>query len=1113
MADYALIDRAYFTWELTMSPDPKSPEMIFGEAIAIESREARADFLDQVCKDDPDLQRELEQLVTDHFRAGDFLENPAVPHFTFDQPPAEQPGTMIGSYKLIEDIGAGGMGTVFMALQKEPVRRKVALKVIKPGLDSKQVVGRFEAERQALAMMDHPNIARVFDGGSTESGRPYFVMELVNGMPVTDYCDRYRLATHERLELFGDVCSAVQHAHQRGIIHRDLKPSNILVTRLDGRAVPKVIDFGIAKATSGHLTDESLVTHFSQMIGSPLYMSPEQAELSGADVDVRTDVYALGVLLYELLTGNTPFDPERMSSVSFDEFRRIIREEEPPRPSTCLSTLDAALDTVAGKHHTEPCILSHEVAGELDWIVMKALEKDRTRRYGSANELAKDVERYLADEPVEARPPSVTYQLCKFMRRNRWPLVVAAAMLLLLLSGIAGTTTGWIRATQAEAEARSDAALEAQARQNAERERRQAKMLLARIQFEQGVRSLNRQDQRGLLNLVDAWSVSDEDPELQIAIGRLWAIGHDTWADRLVQVIEGGDSVAISPDGKLLATAKDRTAKMWDLATGQPHGRPLQLEEPISTVLFSPDGKRLAVHSAAGETRLWETQTHMPIGSVLRDDSTHETQDIMHPASFRWSAAFSNDGKLLATGAIDGVVRLWDPATGQPRGQLRGHEKTVMSVTISPDGKLLASGSKDGTVRLWVLATKQPYGAPLPHSSGSWESKIAFSPDGQLLAVLNVDNRVDLWKTKTLKLYKQLGPPSWNHDLAFSPDGKRVAVGVVDWMLQLWDTDSGRILGAQMHHCGRVKAVAFSPDGKLLASGSVDQTARLWNTATGEPHGPLFYSVGTVSHVVFSPDGKFLAAAGNDTRIWRIDSQTDRSLPEEPNNRSIMSPDGRFRATITEGKTVELVDTVVGTTVNDWFRHGRIKMLAFSPDSRLLATGSDKWSAKIWEPATGQLRQTLECPERVYAVAFSPDGKILATGLLDGTVLLWDFAAGRRIGLPLRHQAPVWDVAFSPDGKLLASISGMEADNSCVWFWDVTTGPKFLGLRVPYLPVSRHGTLSSFSLDGKLNVGGTNETNPGWSLPQPPRALHKMQLRSWIALGLQQDLLGQATAV
>lgn len=342
---------------------------IFNAARKIDSPENRAEYLHQACEGDHDLIHRIRTLLGAYEKQADILESPIVPP-ALDQL-AEQIGSMIGLYELVEEIGEGGMGSVYMALQKEPVRRTVALKVIKPGMDTKQVVARFEAERQALAMMDHPNIARVFDGGATESGRPYFAMELVDGTPITDYSDCNQLTIRERLGLFGNICRAVQHAHQKGIIHRDLKPSNILVTQLDGEALPKIIDFGIAKATSGRLMDDSFATAVSQVVGTPMYMSPEQAALGGTDVDTRSDVYSLGVLLYKLLTGMPPFDADRMKAVSPDEFRRIIREEDPPKPSTRLSTLDAASETVADMHSTNPRELAQQVRGELDWIVRK----------------------------------------------------------------------------------------------------------------------------------------------------------------------------------------------------------------------------------------------------------------------------------------------------------------------------------------------------------------------------------------------------------------------------------------------------------------------------------------------------------------------------------------------------------------------------------------------------------------------------------------------------------------------------------------------------------------------------------------------------------------------
>jgi tetratricopeptide (TPR) repeat protein/serine/threonine protein kinase len=435
--------------------EPSLPEeSIFAQALEITSAAERAAFLDRACGKNPALRAEVEALLRAHEHSSDLLDLPANSAATTDLPSRERPGAVIGPYKLLEPIGEGGMGTVWMAEQTEPIQRRVALKVVKEGMDSRQVLARFEAERQALALMEHPNIARVLDAGRTPSGRPFFVMELVKGQPITKYCDEKRLGVRQRLELFGDVCRAVQHAHQKGIIHRDLKPSNVLVAPYDGKPVVKVIDFGVAKAAGQRLTDLTLFTGFGALVGTPEYMSPEQAEVNNQDIDTRSDIYSLGVLLYELLTGSTPLTRQRLKEAALLEVLRVIREEEPPRPSTRLSESKDSLPSISAQRQTEPAKLTRLVRGELDWIAMKALEKDRNRRYETANGFALDVQRYLADEPVLACPPSVGYRLRKFVRRNKTALAVAS--LVLFFMAVLGGGGGWVVRDRAAREQEAD---------------------------------------------------------------------------------------------------------------------------------------------------------------------------------------------------------------------------------------------------------------------------------------------------------------------------------------------------------------------------------------------------------------------------------------------------------------------------------------------------------------------------------------------------------------------------------------------------------------------------------------------------------------------------------
>ena len=480
---------------------------IFFEAIEITSADARAAYLHGACGKDVTLRRKVDELLKEHFSNDSLLSKPAVegePTVLGDTKITEGPGAQIGRYKLLQKLGEGGFGVVYMAEQKEPVKRRVAIKIIKMGMDTQQVVARFEAERQALAMMDHPNIAKVLDAGATDTGRPYFVMELVKGVPITKYCDDNSLTTQERLELFIPVCHAIQHAHQKGIIHRDIKPSNVMVTLHDGVPVPKVIDFGIAKATQQELTGKTIFTQYNQFIGTPAYMSPEQAEMSGLDIDTRSDIYSLGVLLYELLVGRTPLDGKELMSGGYDEIRRRIKEEEPAKPSTRVKTLAGEEQSTVAKHRkVAPEQLSSELRGDLDWIVLKALEKDRTRRYETANGFALDIKRFLENQPVAAVPPSPAYLLRKYVRRHRGALAVAAAIAGLLVVGTTVSTWQAVRATRAQA-AELEQKLFAQTQQKkAETQQRRAETEQQRADAQTQKASASDQHSRRLLYASD----------------------------------------------------------------------------------------------------------------------------------------------------------------------------------------------------------------------------------------------------------------------------------------------------------------------------------------------------------------------------------------------------------------------------------------------------------------------------------------------------------------------------------------------------------------------------------------------------------------------------------
>jgi eukaryotic-like serine/threonine-protein kinase len=1009
----------------------------------------------------------------------------------------EQSGGLIGQFKLKEIIGEGGFGTVWMAEQQQPIRRYVALKLLKLGMDTRQVVARFEAERQALALMDHPNIARVYDGGATRAGRPFFVMEWVCGMPITRYCDAHRLNLRERLELFILVCQAVQHAHQKGIIHRDLKPSNILVTKQDHRPVPKVIDFGVAKAIEQPLTEQTAFTKFNQLIGTPAYMSPEQAGLGGLDIDTRSDIYSLGVLLYELITGQTPIQKGLHKEASFETVLQTIRDKEPLRPSTRLRALSAdALKNISAQRDEVPQRLPKLICGDLDWIVLKAMEKDRNRRYATANGLSADLQRFLNGDLVLAAPPSLTYRFQKFARKHRVALSSGLAAAFILCGSTAISLWQAHRAKQS-AEIANQLRHEAETNQHL----------------------LHQSIYAADMNLIGQALILNNLERARTLLYRHRPVGNEP-------DLRGWEWSFFESE------VKDRSA--WSLP---PHSR--QFER----ISLSPDGSTIAVPGLRpNAVELWDSRSH-----VLKAEL---------PMDALW-LKFSATGRYLAAASFGGLT-IWDfNANAVSHRWSRGY---VCDAAFAEDDTLLAAtsfpmeGDRRASLELWRLSDGNQLAARDLGVRGRAQSfALAIAPGARTL-VMSLD-RGDLHFLTLPDLTEERHLPI--HDdriigLAYSPNGRWLAAGsgFSDTIVRLWDLHDGFRLYSLRGHAGWVRSVTFSRDSRLLASASADQSARVWDVESKSELRVLRGHQSQLFSVDFSPDAQFLLTGAKlgEAKVWPLQDRSparDRlMLPVLTSPK--LSRDHRWFAGFNEHGAVLMgrvrnpdEATVLSSVGTNYLR------LALSADGQRLALGDRRGNVALhscdpifqrqaprihqhplrtltflepegtlhsldesglivsWTPQlspTSQWQLPADCSmnylavesnlgllivdgqdgrRRVYRLrdgqlaavlnsggigptyaASSADGSLLAISDDNGTVELWDVRAWRLKARLRGHVAAVGSVALSPDGRrLVTGSNGYEA----VRFWDLETLQQVCDLPVR----SPYNTFLSFSQDGR----------------------------------------------